>query len=160
SLVVAKLSDKDLMQAADLEPVLTERLHRRTVEINARNKALDKLASLHKTDRVSEAIAALRGLDASAGPPAAAKDIATILSVMPAEDLSKARVPLTEIAHNAKENSVRGAAYAALVAAEGKPDSIWAQTEKDSAARITLIDSIVMLIDPDSRARFEPLLVA
>ena len=160
AMVTAKLSDKELMKAPESEAVLSERLHRRTIEINARNQALDKLAALHKTDRTSEAIAALRSLDRDTNPAAAAKDIATILSVMPADDLSKARVPLTEIAHNAKQNSVRAAAYAALVSAEGKPDSIWAQTEKDSAARITLIDSIVMLIDPDARARFQPLLLA
>ena len=52
--------------------------------------------------------------------------------------ISGARAPLTQIAHEAKENSVRGAAYAALVAAEGKPDPIWAQTEKNASARVTL----------------------
>jgi azurin len=158
--VLAKLSDKELMQVADIEPVLMERLTRRSVEINARNIALQKLASLHKTDNVSEAIAALRRLDTKAGPAAAVKDVATILVVQPASDLSGARTSLTELSRGAKQDSVRGAAYAALVAAEGKPDSLWAQTEKNTAARVTLIDSIVMQLNPDSRSPFEPLLLA
>ena len=41
--------------------MLVERLERKSIDLNTRSAALDKLAALHKTDRVSEAIAALGG---------------------------------------------------------------------------------------------------
>ncbi len=158
--VLAKLSDKDLMEVSDIEPVLVERVNRRTTEINARNAALEKLASLHKSDRITETIAALRRLDERGGPVTAVKDLATLLGVMPSDDLLKQRVTLTELAHEARESSVRSAAYAALVKADGKPDVMWSETEKNLSARANLIDSIVMLVDPSFRATFQPLLIA
>jgi azurin len=54
---------------------------------------------------------------------------------------------------------VRSAAYAVLVVADGKPNILWSDTEKNADARVNLIDSIVMLADPDARAKFQPLLV-
>ena len=75
-------------------------------------------------------------------------------------DLARQRTPLTELAHNAKTPAVRAAAYAALVTSDGKPDVLWSETEKNGTARANLIESIVMLPDPDFRAKFQPLLVA
>src|SRR5438105_1854128 len=158
--VLAKLSDKDLMEVSDVEPVLVERLNRQSTEINARNAALEKLAGIHKTDRISEAIAALRRLDEKSGPVIAVKDLANLLSVAPASDLSRERTTLTELAHNASHPPVRSAAYAAMVTADGKPNTVWSEIEKNPAARIDLIGSIVMLIDPSFRATFQPLLMA
>src|SRR5205807_3335713 len=96
--VLAKLSDKDLMEVSDIEPVLVERLNRTGTEINARNAALEKLSVMHKTDRISEAVAALRRLDEKSGAVTAVKDLANLLSVTPAADLSRERTTLTELA--------------------------------------------------------------
>jgi len=156
---LTRLSDKDLMEAADIEPVLVERVNRRGTEINARNAALTKLASLHKSDRVTETVNALRRLDANAASVTAVKDLATLLGTSDTAELMRVRPALSDLAHNAKKPAVRSAAYAALVTAEGKPNSIWSQTEKNPVARVDLIDSVVMLPDPDARAKFQPLLV-
>jgi hypothetical protein len=57
---VAKLSDKDLSGAPDLEAVLAERIGRKSTEVAKRDEALTKLAALRKTDKVSETVAALQ----------------------------------------------------------------------------------------------------
>jgi len=158
--VVGKLPDKDLMQASEVPAVLVERITRKGTEVNARNDALTKLAAIHKTDRATEAVAALRRLDGRGAPATAVKDLATILGTMPPSDIASQRTALTQLAHDAKEQYVRSAAYAALVTADGKPNTVWSETEKNAAARVDLIGCIVMLVDPSFRTAFNPLLTA
>jgi azurin len=55
---------------------------------------------------------------------------------------------------------VRHAAWAALVAADGKPDAAWTRTAQNPETRAVLIDSIGLLLDPAMRAAFQPLLAA
>ena len=155
--VLANLSNKELLQAPEVDAVLNERLLRRGIEVNDRNKALGALVKLRQTDRVSESLAALRQLDAKDGDPAVAKDLALLLTIVP-DDLAKVRPTLTSLAETAARPSIRAAAYAGLVASDGKPDNVWAATEKNPNARIALIDSIILHIDPDFRGKFEPLL--
>ena len=153
-----RLSDKQLTQAPGVEPVLIERLGRKGVDLNARSSALDQLAKLHQTDRVNEAIAALQRLDTSGGAASTGADLGMLLAANTAPDLTKVRSRLARLAESAKEAPVRRAGYAALVTADGKPDAVWADTQKNPAARVTLIDSIILLMDPTFRAAFEPLL--
>src|SRR5437762_14370576 len=51
--VLDRLSDKELLQAPDVEAVVVERLRRKGIDVNTRSSALDLLAKLHNTDRVS-----------------------------------------------------------------------------------------------------------
>jgi glucose/arabinose dehydrogenase/azurin/HEAT repeat protein len=155
-----RLSDKELMQAPDVEAVIIERLRRKGIDVNTRSKALDQLAKLHQTDRVSEAITALRRLDSASATPSAAADLGLLLTATPASDLAKSLAALSNLAESARQTPVRRAAYAGVVAADGKPDNIWATTAKDSETRATLIDSIILLADPALRVKFEPLLTA
>jgi glucose/arabinose dehydrogenase/azurin len=161
-LVLAKaldrLSDKELLQAPDAEAVVMERLRRKGIDVNIRSSALDQLAKLHKTDRVSEAITALRRLDSAAAAPSAAADLGLLLTATPASDLAKSRAALSNLADTARQTPVRRAAYAALVAADGKPDSVWTTTGRDPEMRAALIDSLILLADPSLRLTFEPLL--
>src|SRR6185503_15177746 len=107
-----------------------------------------QLAKLHNTDRVSEAITALRRLDSAATEAAAAADLGLLLTATPASNLAKSRVALSTLADNARQTPVRRAAYAALVAADGKPDTVWAATARNPETRAMLIDSLILLADP------------
>jgi hypothetical protein len=51
---VTKMSDKELAAAPSTEPILLARLERKTTDVNTRNTALEELAKLRKTDRVTK----------------------------------------------------------------------------------------------------------
>jgi glucose/arabinose dehydrogenase/azurin len=157
---VGRLSDTQLKEAPDLEPVLVERLDRKTMDLNTRTAALAQLAELHHADRVSEAIAALERLDAKGGSLAAFNDIGLLLAANPPADLAKAQSKLTWLSEEAKQEPARRAGDAALVASHGKPDLLWTRTDGKPGARVTLIESIILFTDPELRAKFEPLLAA
>jgi glucose/arabinose dehydrogenase/lysophospholipase L1-like esterase/azurin len=156
---IDRLSDDQIRQAPDVEPVLVARLERKNMDLNTRSLALEQLATLHKSNRVQESIAALRRLDAEESSRVSLADVGMLLAANPQSDLQQARPVLTAMARNAKEAGVRGAADAGLVMADGKPDAVWSASASDAAARVTLIDSIILLMDPASRAAFQPFLV-
>ena len=156
--LVSKMSDKELSAAPNSEPVLLARLERKSSDLNTRNNALIALADLRKTDRPTEAIATLQRLDAHGGAAAAIGDLGQLLTMIPA-GLANSRSTLAKLAESGQQTATRRAGYAALVAADGKPDAVWFATVKDSGARATLIDSIMLQADPSVRATFQPLLL-
>jgi glucose/arabinose dehydrogenase/lysophospholipase L1-like esterase/plastocyanin len=157
---VERLSDAQLKSAPDVEAVLESRLQRKGMDLNTRSGALEQLAVLHKTNRVSEAMAALRRLDISGAAPAAFSDLGILLAANPPADLVAARGALRQLSSEAKEAPVRRAALAGMLVADGKPDELWATTARDPGARVLLIDSIILLTDPSFRAMFQPFLSA
>jgi hypothetical protein len=90
---VAKLSDKDLASAPESEPVLTARLERKSSDAGTRAMALEKLAALHKTDRVSEIIATLKRLDSNGAAGPVIDELAKTLVVSPAATSARLRPP-------------------------------------------------------------------
>ncbi|HTD68625.1 MAG TPA: PVC-type heme-binding CxxCH protein, partial [Candidatus Limnocylindria bacterium] len=156
---VTRMSDKELAAAPSTEPVLMARLDRKTLDVNTRSAALDELANMRKTDRATEAVAALTRLDESGGPLQPVNDLALLLTAMP-ENLGPVRNNLQRLTSDTHQPSVRRAASAALVAADGKPDLAWEKTAGNPGGRVLLIESIVMLADPSAREKFQPLLVA
>ncbi|MDB6030163.1 MAG: hypothetical protein JWM16_501 [Verrucomicrobiales bacterium] len=158
SKMVGRLSDKELLAAKESEPILVERLERKNIDLNTRSAALDKLAQARKSDRITQAIALLQRLDTSKGAITSVNDLGLILTTSDKEALTKKRSELKKMADNASYTPVRRAALAALVAADGKPDTAWAATDNKPGNRVALIDSIIMQADPASRATFQPLL--
>jgi azurin len=106
---------------------------------------------------VPETIAALKRQDRTGASDTVIKDLAVLLTANPA-DLSGSRPALITLAGNAGQPAVRRAAWAGVVAADGRPDTAWTATSADPAARGVLIDSIILLLDPSLRATFQPLL--
>jgi glucose/arabinose dehydrogenase/azurin/HEAT repeat protein len=157
--VIGDLSDSELLEAPESEAVLFARLERKGLDVNARGTAVDKLASLRKTDRVTETIAALRRLDERSGSDTVVRDLAVLLTANPA-DLANARETLTALSRSAAHATVRHAAWAGVVTADGKPETVWSGTAINPAARAELIDSIILLIDPTLRAAFQSQLIA
>ena len=135
------------------------RLERKSVDVNTRNVALEDLAKLRKTDRATEAVAALARLDENGAPLQPVNDLALLLTAMP-QDLGKVRNDLRRLASDTRQPAVRRAASAALVAADGKPDVAWENTAENPGGRVLLIESIVMQADPSARTKFQPLLAA
>jgi glucose/arabinose dehydrogenase len=156
---VSRLSDKELAAAPSTEPVLLARLERKTTDLNTRNAALDDLAKLRKTDRTTEAVAALARLDEVGAPLQPVNDLALLLTAIP-DGLAKVRPELQRLTSDTRQPAVRRAASAALVAADGKPEPAWERTADNAGARALLIESIIMLADPTARAAFQPLLAA
>ena len=156
SKMVDRMSDGDLAKAPGSERVYMARIERKSTDADAREKAINELAKLHKTDRVSEIIVVLGKLDAK-GAVAGAQELAKMLGLTTPADLAKARSGLTTLAQTAKPGPVANAAWAALVIGDGKPDGVWA-----SAPAVThrkgLIASIALIPDPALRAKFQPLL--
>jgi glucose/arabinose dehydrogenase/lysophospholipase L1-like esterase/azurin len=156
--VLDRLDDQELMQAEAIVPVLEERLLRPGLDLNTRNDALLQLATLKNTDRVSEALVALHRLDRGHGPPTAAAGLGQLLLVLP-DQVSPKREALDAMARGAKQRGVRAAAWAGLVAADGRPDAAWASTAADSEGRTALIASLDLFLDPAFRSSFGPLLI-
>jgi len=156
---VDRLSDKELLAAPASEPVLVARVERKTFDVNTRAAALEDLAKVRKTDKAREIVAALQRLDAPGTPLQPINDLALLLTAMP-EDAAKVRGDLQRLTSDTHQSAIRRAASAALVAADGNPNSAWGRTAENAGARALLIDSIGMLIDPSMRAQFQPLLVA
>jgi len=152
--VLNDLSDKELLEAPASEAVLVARLDRKGLDLNARNAALDGLAGARKTGRTTEAIAALQRLDSQGGSDTVIRDVAVLLTVDPAS-LASARPALSELQANAKRPSVRSAAAAAMVASDGNPDRVWADTSGNPESRATLINALILLTDPSLRAAFQ-----
>lgn len=156
--IMSRLSDKDILEASDAEPVFVERLQRKGMDLNTRSAALDALSSLHKTERPAEAVAALERLDKGGASPQAVYDLGLLLASAGSSDLARLRSPLSAMAQKASQPSIRRAAYAALVTADGKPETLWTATSAKLEDRVVLIDSIAMISDVPFRAQFEPLL--
>ncbi|MFO1497656.1 MAG: PVC-type heme-binding CxxCH protein [Verrucomicrobiota bacterium] len=157
---VQRLSDAQVKAAPDLEPVLAQRLERAGMDLNTRSGALELLANMHRTNRVGEALSTLGRLDDASASPVTLRDLGVLLAANSAADLSLVRPSLERLASGAKRAAVRSAGQAALVGADGKPDRAWDETAADPAARVTLIDGIILLLDPSARATFFPLLKA
>jgi lysophospholipase L1-like esterase/glucose/arabinose dehydrogenase/azurin len=155
--VLAGLSNKELLAAPAMEGVLNERVDRKGLTVNDRAAALEELAKLRKSDRITETLVALRRLDTAEGSPSTIADLATLLTVS-GSDLRKSRPALATLSREARNPAVRRASFAALIAADGKPDTVWAATAGDAGSRAALIDALVHLGDPDARAAFQPLL--
>lgn len=156
--LAARMSEKDLLQAADSEPVLVERLERPGINVNVRTASLTSLATIRKSDPLGTGIGILKELDGGKRPASVAADMGYLIASLPPKELAKSRAIFADLAGSASRAPVRSAAYAALVAGDGKPDKVWSATEKNPAARAELIESIGLHSDSDFRAAFAPLI--
>jgi glucose/arabinose dehydrogenase/azurin len=156
--VLSRLSNPDLLLAPEVEPVWVERLERPGIEAVDRVAALDALAGHRDSNRIEQAFHILAGLDDHPNP-GAAPDLGLILAAHPRADLRSIRSALLRLARSGAQEPVRRAAWAGLVAADGDPGVAWAETADDPAARATLIDSVILHLDPSFRGRFQPLLM-
>ncbi len=152
-----KMSDAELAKAPAIEPVLLARLERKGTAADQRDKAVGELAKLHKTDRVTELLAALQRLDAKGGP--AADELGKLLGATDAKALTPARANIVALADKATQDAVRRAAWTALLGADNNPPATWA-TAKSDDARLAMLAALGNVPDPSLRAKLQPTLVA
>jgi azurin len=155
--VLSRLNNRELLEAPEIEAVWTERVERAGIELNDRVAALDALATARRSTRIEEALDALERLD-QLPVSAAAPDLGLILAAHPASDLAEGRPVLERLARTAVQEPVRRAAWAGVVAADAGPEKAWSATVDRPADRVTLMDSIILHLDPSFRAAFQPLL--
>ena len=155
--MVERMNDADLAKAAPSETVLLARIERQSTGPEQRGKAIDDLAKLRKTERVSELLAALQRVDAQGGRTA--DELAKLLATSDAKALAPARAGLVALAEKSTKPGVRGAAWSALIVADANPPATWAAAKSD-AAREALLGAVSNLPDPALRAKFQPLLIA
>jgi glucose/arabinose dehydrogenase/azurin len=153
-----RMPTRDLLDAAGEEAVLVERLERPGLSVKVRSASLTALAARRKSTPAREAIAILKDLDTGERPASAAEEVGYLVASLPRADLSRRRAELAGLAASGKKAPVRRAAYAGMVAADGKPDAVWTATAGDRTARTLLIDSIGLHPDAAFRAGFAQLL--
>ncbi|MDB6138102.1 MAG: outer membrane protein precursor, partial [Verrucomicrobiaceae bacterium] len=156
--LISKMDDKDLDGQPNVEPILKAKLERRSYDAGKRASVINELAKLHKTDKVTELVAAYEQLDASGNAGAANELTKVLVGVSPA-DLAKGHDALLGLAAKAKRAEVRKAAWAGLIIGEGKPDSAW-EVATTVHATEAVIQAIAVLPDPALRAQFQPKLTA
>ncbi len=157
--MLGRLSNKELLQAPRVEPVFNALLERTGLDSKYREEALTGLATLHKTDRLSELLAALERLDARGTNAAPAiRDLAALLAKSASRDLAEKKLGLETLAAKAEQPLTRRAAFAGWLTAEGKPNPLWDQVARDDTKLVDLVGAVPLLTDAALRASFQPLI--
>ena len=156
--LISKMDDKELDSQPSVEAVLKAKLERRSYDVVKRTSVINDLAKLHKTDKLTELVAAYEAFDAS-GNAAASNELTKVLVSASQSELTKGRAALVALAAKAKHGEGRKAAWAGILIADGKADAAW---EAASAAKATeaLIQAIAVVPNPALRAEFQPKLTA
>ena len=156
-----RMDNSKLAQAPSSEPVLFARIDRKGIDPLVRDRSIKQSAQRHNTDRVSEVILAFHRLDAKGAASAPVTDDLTkilLMSATPA-DLAKARPTLIDLTQKAQQPRTRSAAWAAIITADDNAETTWGAAG-DANAKAALLDGIALLLDPNLRAKFQPVLVA
>lgn len=157
--MLGRLSNKELLQAPRVEPVFIAFLERTGLDSKYREEALAGLATLHKTDRLSELLAALERLDARGTNSAPAiRDLTAMLVKSKSRDLAEKKSGLETLVAKAELPLTRRAGFAGWVTAEGKPNPLWDQVARDETKLIDLVGAVPLLTDASLRASFQPLI--
>jgi lysophospholipase L1-like esterase/glucose/arabinose dehydrogenase/azurin len=159
--LLTRMDDNELKGMPNVEAVLQAKLERKSYDIGTRDKAIDELVKLHKSDRVTETVAALKRLDAKSGAAAqAASDLGKILLSAPVDALTKAKDQLSALARSANLPDVRRVVWASIIVQDRKPDDVWVAAADKAEWRTALVQGIGLVPDPALRAKFQPQLSA
>jgi glucose/arabinose dehydrogenase/plastocyanin len=119
--LIKNMSDADLIRMPQSEPVLSAMLLRAGISAADRQKALQQLAQL-KNQPVSRILAeTLQQSDGGGG----AAELRQLLLDQPAAELKTLVPQLSALAERPGPDLVRGAAFAAIIAAEGQTAPAW-----------------------------------
>jgi putative heme-binding domain-containing protein len=155
--VLARLSNKELIEAPRSEFVYVALLQRAGLDRKYRIEALDGLARARNTDTLAELIKGIADLDKKGenGLPVL-RELATMLVQKSGADLAKKRGDLEKLATDGELPFARQAGYAALVTADGSIDQSWKAVESESARLADLLLSILLIRDNNLRAGLYP----
>jgi putative heme-binding domain-containing protein len=155
--VLARLSNKELIEAPRSEFVYVALLQRAGLERKYRLEALDGLAKARNTDTLAELIRGIAELDRKGenGLPVL-RELATLLLQKTPADLAKKREDLEKLTTEGELPLTRQAGYAALVTADGSVEKAWSAVESESAKFADLLRSIPLVRDNALRAGLYP----
>ena len=157
--VLARLSDKELIEAPRSEFVYVALIQRAGLDRKYRLEALDGLAKIRGTDTLSELIVALSDLDQKGEESIPVlRELIVLLVQYPSADLTRKRGNLETLATQSQLPLGRQAGYAALLTSDRAIQSIRQSVELDSAKYADLILSVPLLRDPALRVGFYSIL--
>ncbi len=155
--VLARLSNKELIEAPRSEFVYVALLQRAGLERKYRIEALSGLAKTRDTDTLAELIKGITDL-ARKGEDSAPvlRELAALLLQKSAAEIASKREDLEALASDSELPLSRQAGYAALVTADGSIDKEWSAVESESARFADLLLSIPLIRDNNIRAGLYP----
>lgn len=157
--VLARLSPAELAKAPGVEAVWLAQIDRDGSTDAVREAALQALAKLHRSGRVTEIALALGRLEAAGaqGIPIAQK-MGELLLKSPVSELHAAEAALEKLAASSKLPKLRLAAHAAWGQAVDDFDGLWKRLEKTPERQVELLAALPLVRDAQSRARVRPAL--
>lgn len=161
--VLARLSNKELIEAPRSEFVYVALLQRAGLERKYRLEALAGLAKERNTDTLSELIAGISAVDKKEEDSLPVlNDLCLLLVQRAPADLAKKREDLEKLISESEKPLSRQAGYAAVITAEGSIDKAWQGVESDPTKFPDLLLSIPLIRDTALRgglyAKLQPLL--
>jgi putative heme-binding domain-containing protein len=161
--VLARLSNKELIEAPRSEFIYVALLQRQGLERKYRLEALDGLAKVRNTTPLAELIRGIGELEKKGEAAAPVlRELAALLLQNKATDLAAKRDDLEKLAGDAQSPLGRQIGYAALITADGSTDNSWSQAKSDPAKLADLVLSVPLVRDAGLRAalypKLEPLL--
>lgn len=155
--VLGRLSSSELIAAPRSEFVYVALLHRPGLERKYRLEALDGLAQLRHTDRLTELLAGLGELDKKgAATEPVLRDLAPILLQTSPDRLQPQQPALTRLTTDGRLDLTRQIAYAALLTLEGVDGPIWPAAAAQPRQFADLLLSLPLIRDAQTRAAFYP----
>ena len=146
--LLASVPTPELAKMPKNPGILNALLLRSDASANDRLDALGALAAAKNTSRMNELFAAIDRADA-----ASAGRLAQLLPAQPAAELKPQRTRLNSLASGGVSAEVRQAAFAALALADGGFDAAWALAGNSPAKLADLLNGIVLISDPEFRAK-------
>ncbi|HTG45881.1 MAG TPA: HEAT repeat domain-containing protein, partial [Verrucomicrobiae bacterium] len=156
--LIGTLTVPEIEKLPKTEGVLVALLTRPGVAEASRLIALDDLAKIRKSSRVTELLQAIG--QNHEGPPVAG--LARLLTMVSPEEAQAARDPLSKLATQAKAGMLRRSAWAALASADNGYDKVWEEASRKPAQLVDLVLSVPLILNPELRdkaaGRVKPLL--
>ena len=162
--LLARMSTRELVTLKPSRVVLDELVSRPGVPMSDRHKALDGLAGLNGTDRLTELVSAIGVSDVgdSAEADLVLFDLAHMLTGQSPRQLATVRGQLEKMASGSRRAVTRQIGFAALLAADGKSGAAWQLAVRSKGGRRDLLDGLPLVPDPALRdslfPRIKPLL--
>jgi glucose/arabinose dehydrogenase/azurin len=156
--LLAQLNSAELLELPPTDAVRMAVLGRAEIPDATRHVALVALAEGRGASPAARLVGLLEEAGTEAGGEAggAASSVAAtyarLLPLQPADALRPLRPRLLALAQHSPVAGLRPATWAALVAADGGPDSVWPETATEPERLADLLNGLPVLYDPELRA--------
>ncbi len=155
--VLARLSNKELLEAPRSEFVYVALLQRGGLDRKVRIEALEGLAKARGTTPLAELIKGIADLEKRAEETSAVlRELTGLLGQHKPSELSTKREELERLAQESESPLGRRIGYAGLISADASVEKSWQLAASDPAKLADLIHSVPLLRDAALRASLHP----